>query len=107
MTELRGPIVAHTFACELCGREAGQVLHNVFYQAPGGTAPVQRDGVPRCGHCQGRLVATPDAPAQYVLQRLPPPARWETGVTGRPRGRPRKSGADPVARAAGEPLVAS
>jgi hypothetical protein len=68
---------ARAVRCALCGREAGQVVGGVFYQAPDGPAPAAQAGHSRCGHCGGNLATAPDEVAPYVVERLGIHGLWE------------------------------
>ena len=80
------PGEAQTIICEMCSREAGQVLAGVFYRRPGAPVPVTRRGRARCGQCRGRLSPTPDAPASYAVARAVVYGRWARANDGH-RGR--------------------
>lgn len=78
-------IRAYAIRCGMCGREAGQLIEQVFYQDPSGPVPVVRRGGSCCGRCGGHLGCFADEPAQYAVDRLPQATeRWTPGVRGRP-----------------------
>ena len=74
---------ADTIRCEMCGREAGQVVRHVFFQRPTGPAPRRRGGISCCGQCGGHLGAFSDALAAYVAERLPRETPWYGADDGR------------------------
>ena len=76
-------LMAQAVRCALCHRDAGQVLRGVFDRAPDGPPPVAQGGVSCCGHCGGHLVAVPDEPSRYAVDRLPVVQRWARQRPGR------------------------